>query len=88
MPDDDEPTAPELPVLLEKRRSSAPPPMLDAEDEATTRRDHVPLPPVSRSRREREDTDPDPRAGDELAPAPKPLTVLDRISTPSPDVDA
>jgi hypothetical protein len=86
----DEVTPAEAPAP--KRLSSRPPPMLaDAtEDEDTTRRDIEPPPRVARRlQREREDTDPDPRAGEELVPTPKPLTVLDvRTDTPSPDGDA
>lgn len=88
-PDDDEPTRPELPVLLgERRQSSFPPPpsaFVDADFQAKSREwfDRTlitDLPPVAterRSQRDREDTDPDPRAGEVLEPTPKPLTVHD-----------
>jgi hypothetical protein len=93
---DSEPTNPAVPVA--KRQSSAPPPavseLVDAtavDDETTARTEQPPagstprsVQPVKVSERERLDTDPDPRAGEELLPTPKPLTVLDRerISTP------
>lgn len=70
-------TPPEAPAP--KRLSSRPPPPLaDATelDDEPTRRD-VAIEGVKVSERDRVDTDKDPRAGEELAPTPKPLTVLD-----------
>lgn len=89
LPDDDEPTRPELPVLLgERRQSSFPPPPpafseADFQEKSRAWFDRAlitDLPPVAPkfSERDRADTDPDPRAGDVLEPTPKPLTVHDR----------
>jgi hypothetical protein len=92
-------------LLAPRRQSSFPPPPLaDAvtPDSEPTAVDVAPpeptptprsaLPPValrSRTKRDREATDPDPRAGDVIEPTPKPLTVFDvRIDTPSPDGEA
>lgn len=63
------------------------------EDDADTMESELPsstpanLPPVATekvSERERRDTDPDPRAGEELPHTPKPLTVHDRERNSTP----
>lgn len=89
-------TPPEAPEA--KRLSSRPPgadlaDAVDDKEETTTRSEPPPpestprpLPTVEterRSQRDREPTDPDPRAGEVLEPSPKPLTALDiRVDPP------